>query len=98
MEDLMKHLQGWLKRDRMEKQPGTIRENQKKEGHWCTAKRNDKSPQDQSKAAAPAYLYRKQGLWGDHCERILEERGALTIIAEGLDALTVQGEASHEHL
>lgn len=31
MEDLMKHLQGWLKRNRMEEQPRTIRENQKKE-------------------------------------------------------------------
>ena len=67
MEDLMKHLQGWLKRNRTEEQPGTIRENQKKERHWYTAKGDDKSPPDKTKAT-PVCLYCKQGHWGDHCE------------------------------
>ena len=38
MEDLMKHLQGWLKRNRMEEEAGATRENQKKERHWYTCK------------------------------------------------------------
>ena len=42
MGDVMNNLQGWLKKNRMEEQPGTIRENQK-EIHWCTAKGDDKS-------------------------------------------------------
>ena len=33
IEDLVKHLKGWLKRNRIEEQLGTFRENQKKERH-----------------------------------------------------------------
>lgn len=75
MENLMKHLQGWLKRNRMEEQAGTTRENQKKERHWYTTKGDDKSPPDQTKAT-PVCLYCKQGHWGDHCEtyKTLESR------------------------
>lgn len=55
MEDLMKHLQGWLKRNKMEKQSETIQENQMKKGYG-TLQREMTS--DQS----------KQGLLGHHCE------------------------------
>ena len=41
MVDLMNNLQGWLKRNRMEEQPGPVRENQKRERHWYTAKGDD---------------------------------------------------------
>ena len=75
MEDLMSNLQGWLKRNRMEEQPGTVRENQKKERHWYTAKGDDKSQPDQNKTT-PVCLYCKQGHWGDRCEtyKTLESR------------------------
>ena len=71
----MKHLQGWLKRNRIEEQPGTFRENQKKERHWYTAKGDDQSTPDQTKAT-PIGLYCKQGHWGDHWEtyKTLESR------------------------
>ena len=43
----------------MEEQAGTIRENQKKEGYWYTAKGDNKSSPDQTKATLVS-LYCKQ--------------------------------------
>ena len=101
MVDLTNNLQRWLKRNRMEEQPGPVRENQKRERHWYTAKGDDKSPPDQTKVT-PVCLYCKQGHWGDRIvkrTRHWRAEGSFSriidcaITAEGRDTLVIIAEA-----
>ena len=75
MEHLINNLQGWLKRNRMEEQPGTVRENHKRERLWYAAEGEEKQPSDTTKSI-PVCLYCQKGHWGDRCEtyKTLESR------------------------
>ena len=75
MEHLINNLQGWLKRNRMEEQPGTVRENHKRERLWYAAEGEEKQSSGTTKST-PVCLYCRKDHWEDRCEtyKTLESR------------------------